>query len=245
LSGKVIKSIISLVATTAAICLAAPASAEGPEQLDQLEPGNGEWQVEYNGQFGSTAAFERLHSVEAFYGVSEALAVGIEAEAEAVAGELRFGEASLVGLFRIADANSAPLGAGLMLAAGLDDDGGLAEAEARLILEKQTERWWGQANIMLRHANEDAESGELLAYGWNLSHVIADGIWIGVEGSGQAARLGGFGAGFDAAHFAGPAFACELEPSQDSEVEIGLAWLFRLGDEGPRQTARLSVQFSF
>jgi hypothetical protein len=39
------KSIISLVATAAVICLAAPASAEGPEQIDQLEPGNGEWQV--------------------------------------------------------------------------------------------------------------------------------------------------------------------------------------------------------
>ena len=82
------------------------------------------------------------------------------------------------------------MGAGIMASVRLDDSGTLSEAEARLIVEQQSEKWWGQANIMLRHVNEDGERGELLAYGWNISHAIADSVWLGVEGSGQAARLG-------------------------------------------------------
>ena len=66
-----------------------------------------------------------------------------------------------------------------------DEDVKLSEAEARLILEQKTDRFWGQGNVMLRHANEDGEKGELLAYSWNLSTALADDFWLGIEGSGQ------------------------------------------------------------
>ena len=45
--------------------LPAAVFAGGPEQLDQLEPGKGEWQAEYFGTFGKG---ERDHAVEAMFG---------------------------------------------------------------------------------------------------------------------------------------------------------------------------------
>jgi opacity protein-like surface antigen len=221
------------------------AYAQSPEQIDQLEPDGGEWQAEYSGQFGSTDDNERQHSLELFYGVSDSFAIGVEVEAEAEDGDLGFGEAGISALYKFNDPEEAPLGLGVMLSARLDGDGVLSEAEARFIAEKKTDKWWGQANVMLRHANEDGEKGELLAYGWNLSHAVTEQFWLGVEGSGQAAKLGGFDLGFEKAHFAGPAAVLDLEIANDKEVELGFAWFRRLSDEGPRNTARIFVQFDF
>jgi hypothetical protein len=228
-----------------AVAPMAPAYAEAPEQLDQLEPEGGEWQAEYYGQFGSTDGNERQHSLEIYYGVSDSLAIGVEVEAEAEDGDFGFGEAGISALYKFNDPEEAPLGLGVLLSARLDDEATLSEAEARFIAEKKSDTWWGQANVMLRHVNEDDEKGELLAYGWNLSHSVTDQFWLGVEGSGQIAKLGGFDLGFDKAHFIGPAAMLELEVAEDKEVEIGFAWFRRLSDESPRNTARFFVQFDF
>jgi hypothetical protein len=219
--------------------------AETPEHLDQLEPGNGEWQVEYAGQFGSSETVERPHGIEAYRGISDAIAVGVEIEGEVDDGDFRVGEFGLSLLTRFGSQEEGELGTGALLSASIDDEGNLSEAEARVIVEQKGDAWWGQANAMLRHVNEGGEKGELLAYGWNISRAVTDNVWLGVEGSGQAARLGGFAGGFERAHFAGPALLVELEPAEDKELEIGLAWFRRLGDNGARNTARLFVQFGF
>jgi hypothetical protein len=238
---------VLMAGVVAAISLSYPTAAwaETPEGLDQLEPDAGEWQLEYNGQFGSTKAAERPHEIEAYYGVSDKLAIGVEVEGEAEDGDFSVGEFGVSLLYRFTEADDGELGAGLMVSAALGDDGGLSEAEARFIVEQKSDKWWLQGNAMLRHANEDGDKGELLAYGWNVSHAVAGNFWFGLEGSGQAARLGGFAGGLDKAHFAGPAAVVEIEPSESSEIEIGLAWFRRLGDEGPRNAARLFVQMSF
>ena len=222
-----------------------PAYAESPEQLDQLEPDGGEWQFEYYGQFGTTDDTERQHSFEAYYGVSDTLAIGVEIEGEAEDGDFEFGEAGVSLLYKFKEAEDGELGVGVMGSVRFDEDVNLSEAEARLILEQKTDRFWGQGNVMLRHANEDGEKGELLAYSWNLSTALADDFWLGIEGSGQAARLGGFDGDFEPAHFAGPAITYEWEPVEDAEIEFGLAWFRRLGDEGPRNTVRLFIQTEF
>jgi hypothetical protein len=220
-------------------------NAETSELLDQLEPGNGEWQAEYHGQFGSSETYERPHGIEVYRGISDAIAIGVEVEGEVDDGDFRVGEFGLSLLTRFGNPEAGALGTGVLMSASINDEGKLSEAEARFIIEQKGDKWWGQANAMLRHANEDGEKGELLAYGWNLSRAVTENAWLGIEGSGQAARLGGFAGGFDRAHFAGPAMMFEVEPAEDKELEIGLAWFRRLGDNGPRNTARLFVQFGF
>lgn len=236
-------SIMLASAFAAAILPQTSAHAEAPEQLDQLEPDGGEWQAEYFGQYGSTDGAERQHAIELFYGVSDSFALGVEIEADAEDGELGFGEAGISALYKFNDPEEAPVGLGVMLSARFDGDFVISEAELRVIAEKKTAQWWVQANAMLRHAHEDGEDGELLAYGWNLSHAVTEQLWLGVEGSGQAARLSGFDLGFEKAHFAGPAVVLDLDMGEDRDVEIGFAWFRRLSDSGPRNTARIFVQF--
>ena len=110
----------------------APALPNRRNSSTSYQPGAGEWQVEYNGQFGTTDDTERQHSVEAFYGVNDRLAIGLEVEAEAEDGDFGFGEAGLSLLYRLNDAEKGQLGAGIMASARLDESGTLSEAEARL-----------------------------------------------------------------------------------------------------------------
>jgi hypothetical protein len=229
----------------ATILLAAPAAAAGPEQLEQVEPEGGAWQSEYYGEFGSTGRFGRSHALEALYGVSDRLALGVEIEGEAEAGDFTVEEVGALALLRLTDPETAPLGVGTLLSASFDRDGNLSEAEARLIVERQDERSWLQLNVMLRHVDEEDGSSELLAYGWNASGKVADIFWLGVEGSGQPARLGGLEAGFENGHFVGPAALFEFEPSANSELELGIAWFGRFAGEGPKSTVRFFAQFGF
>lgn len=222
---------------------ASPIQAGGPEQLDQLEPARGEWQAEYYGQFGGSEKEGRQHSLELFYGLSERFSLGVEVAGEREDGRMEFDEASLIGLMQFSDAEDDPLGTGLMISAGIDSGGRISELEARFISEKITERWWAQANIMLRRVDEEDVRGEMLAYGWSLSRSLSKTFWLGLEGSGQAARLGGFEQGFKAAHFAGPSATIQVEAGEGREIEIGLAYFRRLHHEGPRDTARLFLQF--
>lgn len=233
------------VLTVALILGASPAQAGGPEQLDQLEPTRGEWQAEYYGQFGASEKEGHQHSLELFYGFSERFSLGVEIEGERQDGQLEFDEASLIGLLRFSDAEDDPLGTGLMISAGLDGGGRVSELEARFIAEKITERWWAQANIMLRRVDEDGAKGEMLAYGWSLSRALSKTVWLGLEGSGQAARLGGFEQGFKPAHFAGPSATIQIEAGEGREIEIGLAYFRRLHHEGARDTARVFLQVGF
>jgi hypothetical protein len=219
--------------------------AETPEPLDQLEPEKGEWQLEYYGQFGSTVAAERLHVVEGYYGISDAIAVGVELEGEVSGGDFEFEGVGLNLLYRFDQAEDGKIATGLLLSSGVSTHGKLSEAEARFIVDATGESWSANANVMLRHVNEGGDKGEMLAYGWNLSRTVSKNLRLGVEGSGQAARLGGFSGGMEKAHFVGPAVILELEPAENKELELGFGWFRRLGNDGPRNTGRLFVQVGF
>jgi hypothetical protein len=233
----------AIVAAALAFGFPAIAFAQGPEQIDQLEPGDGEWQAEYFGTFGPGG--DREHALEAMFGLTGRLAVGVELEAEYSNGALSFDTVGLKALYRLTR-DEAPLALGLQVQLDFDSGAALAQAEARLIAEVQSDAWWAQGNVMLRRSSDGSETPTRLAYAFSLQRSLGDHVWLGVEGSGQSAPLwGGGGAGADSGHFAGPSVTVEWQLPGDREIELGLAWFRRVGGAGPRDSARFFVQVGF
>lgn len=229
----------------AACLLAAPAAgaAQAPEQIDQLEPSRGEWQAEYFATIGRRGPSE--HAIEAMYGVSDRLAVGLEIEAEYEAGELAFETLGPKALYRFTG-EGAPVAMGIQLQLGFDSDARLAEAEARLIVEAQSESWWAQGNLMVRRSSDGPWAATRLAYAWSLQHRVAKVAWFGLEASGQSAALWSqTGTGNEPGHFAGPSLTLAWEPSPGHELELGVAYLHRLASEGAGDTARMFFQLAY
>lgn len=218
-----------------------PALAQGPESLDQLEPGKGEVELEWLGDFGG----EGEQRLEAMFGLSDRVAIGVEAEIEGPRDGLELEEVSVVALYRFADPDDAPVGVGVMGELAIDRGGRVSEIEARGLIEVKRGGWWGQGNAILRRTREDGMSGTGLAYAGSL-HRDLGGVFIGFEASGQLARLGGAAElAPQGSHYAGPSVVIEHESGGDSEVELGLAWMQRLRGDGAPSGPRVMVQFTF
>lgn len=207
-----------------AAAVSGPALARGPEQLEQLEPDGGRWQLEYYGLIADGGDDE--HSAQVLYGVTDRLALGVEVESEGFAP---------TALYRFTDPEEDPVGIGIEAQAGFDGDFDLASIEGRLILERVREHWWLQGNVILRREREGGGWETGLAYGWAASRSVAEGVWIGLEGSGQAAEGG---------QFAGPAITVEHEPEGGPEIEVGLSYQRRMDGQGPGDSVRMFVQLT-
>lgn len=232
-----------MILTGLMLCLHGIASAQAPEQIDQLEPGGGEWQAEYFGTFGPGG--EREHALETMFGLTDRLAVGVEIEAEYSEGAIAIDTAGLKALYRLTG-DAAPVALGLQVQLGFNDHARLAQAEARLIAEVQSDAWWAQANVMFRHSREDGENATGLAYAWSLQHSLGASAWLGLESSGQFAPLWrSAGAGAEAGHFAGPSLTFEWEMQGGNEIEFGLAYFRKIGGDGPPGSGRIFVQLGF
>ena len=220
------------------LALAAPAMAQGVETVESLGPDNGDWELEYEGQIGDANGSDdaRQHSGQSFYGVTDWLALGGETQLSYRSGplvedRLYFDYDSAVAIVRFSDAAEDPLGVGVWLQASLDSDGELARLEARLIAEKKLPQWWGQANLMLRRVNEEKQEGGYVAYSARLRRAVGPATWVGIEASGQAIELGGFGQDpLDKGHFAGPNLMHEFTLGGDDKLELGVSYLHRLDE---------------
>lgn len=238
-----IKRWLAAFAMLAAV--AAPALAEGPEQLEQLEPGKGEWQVEYFGLFGG-GTDQREHSVQVMTGVTDRLALGVEVESNWADRAMKFENVVPTALYRFSDPVDDPVGIGIEIQAGLDRHGDFTGAEARLIAEKKSSAWWGQADLILRHTRDQGISADSVAYAWALNRAVAKHLWFGAEGSGQAAHLSSSKEpAWVREHFLGPSLTYELGLGAEREAEIGIAYLRHLGSAGPPDTLRSFIQLSF
>jgi hypothetical protein len=231
----------------AGLCLSfagTAAIAAGPEQIDQLEPDKGDWQLEYFGTF--SGADENDHALEAMVGLSDKLALGIEVEGEYSNGDLRFDTVAAKALYRLTP-KDAEIGAGLQLEAAFDDRASLAEVEARLIVSSQSESWWSQGNTMLRRSTDDGRTDISGAYAWSVQRSLSKSAWLGLEGSGQVGRRScdDEGCESDSGHFAGPSFTLELEHGRGAETEFGLAALRSLARGESDYVVRLFVQTTF
>lgn len=220
-----------------AVPLAAHAQS-GPEQIEQLEPEAGEWQLQYSGAYGGADG----HELEIGRGVGRHWALGVGAEVEAVDGHLQLDGLSAVALVRLVEPEDRPVGLGLMGQVSVDRAGRYAGAELRAIAESRSPRWWLQANVMLRHRREDGEAGTNLAYVASIQHGPAP-FWYGIEVSGRAARLGGDADAAPAAqHYVGPSVTYR---SARSGLELGFAWMARVAGDGAPSGPRVFAQLDF
>ncbi|HEY0086978.1 MAG TPA: hypothetical protein VGB65_13860 [Allosphingosinicella sp.] len=233
-----------------------PAAAQEAETVEGLGPENGEWELEYVGQFGKAKGTpdKRQHSGQSFYGVTDRLALGGETQLSYRSGplvrndRLYFDYDSAIAIFRFSDAEEDPIGLGLWVQAGLDlSDGELARLEAQLIAEKKTPRWWAQGNLMLRRVNERAQEGGLIAYAARGRRAVGPATWLGVEASGQAAELGGFRRDpLDKGHFIGPNLTHRIALPRDNDLQLGVAYLHRWDEHrGLRNLLQVSGTLRF
>lgn len=226
-----------IAASVFALALAfatAPAGATGPEQVEQLEPEGGEWQAELSLLASHGAAAEP--SFQLLRGLNDAVAVGVEIEGDGAAIE----SFSPTILYRIGD-RATRVSVGMVGQVELATDLELVGAEARLILERQAQRWWAQGNLIVNAERETGQFTSTLAYSWRISRALGQAMWLGGEGSGQVARLGG-SARAERGHYAGPALTIVHDLHSGGEIELNASFLRRVAGEGPRGTLVLSAQ---
>ncbi|GAA0741141.1 MULTISPECIES: hypothetical protein [Sphingomonas] len=223
----------------AALALPAAAHAQsGPEQIEQLEPGAGEWQLQYSGAYGGADG----HELEIGRGVGRHWALGVGAEVEAVDGHLQLDGLSAVALLRLIEPDDRPVGLGMMGQVSVDRAGRYAGSELRGIAESRSTRWWLQANVMLRHRREEGEAGTSLDYVASIQHGPAP-LWYGIEVSGRAVRLAGDDDVAPAGqHYIGPSLTYR---SAHSGLELGLAWMARVAGGGAPSGPRVFAQLDF
>lgn len=224
-------------------CLAAPASAEGPEQLYEPGPRRGAWSLEYNGQVGLIGDAARPHSIELFGGVTDGLALGIEAEGEAGNGRLRMEDLSLEALVLLTPRET-KLKAALLLQAGVSADGDPL-AQTRLIINAKPQGWDALGNLILRH-DQAPDGGTDVGYAVAVHREIGEHFGLGIEASGALARIDGFPDGYESGHFVGPSAAFEFDIGGEKEVELGVKYLRRIDDgDEYRDTLRLNASLRF
>jgi opacity protein-like surface antigen len=230
-------SVIVLWRACAALLSAAiasvAASAQVPEQLDQLELDSGEWQAEYFGTFRRGDGQD--HALELIAGVSDRLAIGFELEGQAEGRAIRIENIGPKIQYRFTS-RDAPVGVGLQIQAGFSSGALLTEVEARLIVEGRSAHWWGQADAILRRSAEKRDVAVASAYAWSLQYGLGRSVWLGMEGSGKLAGPG------DAAHFIGPSVTFEINPASRYEIEVGLASLVTMQGTGSPAMLRIYVQ---
>lgn len=221
-----------------ALAAATPAMAQHmPEQLEQLEPGAGKWQAEYAFGKGEGPG----HALQLMRGIGDRLALGVEIEFTRERRATAFDSAGLAVLWRGAEAGEGRIGWGVKAQAGLGRDGGIGEAEVRLIGDARPRGWRLQGDAMLRRVREDGASATGLAYALSAQRAVG-GLSLGVEASGKLARTGGAAALFPAgSHYAGPSATLEIA----GRIEVSAALLARVAGGGPRTAPRLTIQIVF
>lgn len=224
----------------AAILQPAPAVAQSPEELEQIEPDEGETQIEIQTLFPSDDADSYEIGIHHGWGERTILGMGIELEREdsgLAVEEVEFAAIRLLGrgagVFRSAVAVSAAVGR----------HGGLSDAELRLISESKPGGWWIQGNLMLRHERNEADHATGLAYAANVGRAVSDLAWLGVELSGAFATLQGDPEERNT-HFAGLAGSIEVELAGGRELELGVVQSRRISGHGPLNAVRLFAQFT-
>lgn len=216
------------------------ALAQSIEPLEQLEPGRGEWLVDYSSVYDGDDG----HAIEILRGLSDHVALGAELEASEANGRIALEGVQAIGLFRITRVGS-PIEIGATVQIGVDRDLRVTGGEARLIAESRRGGFRLQGNLVLRQVIGEDGTGTGTAYGVSLERKVAGGLWLGAEGSGQLFRLSGEPIAVpQGRHYAGPALTFERALGDAREIEIGFAYLCRIAGDGPHAAPLLFLQLT-
>lgn len=215
--------------------LGVPSAHAQIEDLEQVEPGAGEWQAQYtlvrSGGDG--------HAFELARGLSDLLIVGGEVDLDG----REFDSAAAKLLLRFSDPEKGAAGLSMEFSAGVDRDGQLDVLEARAIVDRRRPRWWVMANIALRNAGDRGARGTGIAYAMSALRSVGKNVWLGGEVSGRLARIAGTASGAPAPqHYIGPSSSFAIA---GTPVEIGAAWLWRFAGRGSPSGPRIFAQVSF
>lgn len=234
------------LAATALVCgmSIVPATAQAPEELEQLEPGAGKVQLESQSVFDTGRGGERgRQSFGIAQGFSDRLVIGAQVAGERAGIGIGIEEFELSVVYRLVPPGSA-VGLAIGLAGAMTRSGKFDGTELRLLANYRGEHWLVQGNVMLRRVRaDDDDAGGFstrLAGVANLSRDVGQGIALGLEGSGglglvphRRGERGGW--------FLGPAATIEFE--QDGrEVELGVVGSARISGAGPANSLRVFVQ---
>lgn len=211
------------------LLIASPAFAQ-VEQLEQIEPEKGVFQVElFSGPGGQV--------IEGLAGITDTLALGGEIEFE----DGRFDAGDVTALLRLTDPERDAVGLAVEGQIGFGGGGTLREIELRAMIERRGSRWWLQADPILRQTREDGARDTAIAYAVSAQRRLL-GVWLGVEASGRIARIAGEAGDRGGRHYIGPSVT--LETAGD-KAEIGLAWMQRVAGAGNRSGPKAFVQIDF
>ena len=225
--------------------LAAAANAEAPHQFYDAGPAQGASEIEYNGRlrFGTADS----HNVEVLHGFSQRLALGFELEGESARGGFEVEEAAVTAIVRLTPDGS-DLSVALLGQAGVElGHGDGRPLETRLIVGREDEAWRALANLIVRRTGPRSAlaDGSSLGYAVTIDHKLSRTAWVGIESSGDAARLGGYRASFETAHYAGPRISAVWDVTAGREIEFSASYLIRLAGGPPDSALRLSLGVEF
>lgn len=224
--------------------LAVPSFAwANPETFYELPPEGGKVRVEYNGQIGSTKYEARAHSLEAFVGLNDAVALGLEVESVVEGGHMVVEKYGVGVLTRFTD-HHAPLQVGALVKAAVTRHGDFPQAEGRLIANYHMHDWSLEGNAIVRHHDEKYRYTEV-AYAAAVLHEVAPHWMLGVESSGQVAQIAG-NHKFHDGYFAGPTLRHHAKIGKGGELGFGIGYLHRIGgDHSALSTVRINIGLTF
>ena len=216
-----------LLGLAAVACLPDPALAApglgGEIYGATVEQGEAEIELRYDALAGGVEDGEDMIKLEASYGVTDRLELGIQTELEREPGNPRkaeeLGFEARYALGRVGGFDLAAYGEYAVVFDGTD------AVEAKLLIQRRTGKWDLRLNLI---AEKELRSGAEveLGYAFGAYRKVGDDFELGVQAFGE---LGGFSRMFPhAEHVAGPVARFEIE-GLGPELVLETGYLFALG----------------
>lgn len=219
------------------------AFAAAPDRIEQLEPAIGEWQLQYDTQILGGGLNERTQQLELSRGITRRLTVGLELEAVRSDGKLTVDGVGLTVQFNL-NGEDDDLQIGMIGTVEVDKRTSLAELETMVVVAKSNGGWRRAVNLIFRHARDDDDGGQQIAYAWSIERRLSENLWLGFEGSGQALRFSRDARSPGPRHFVGPTLAIERELA-GAEMELGVAYFHGLAGDARVGSLHLVTQLTF
>lgn len=245
------KSILSALSCTAfaAFCLSTPAQAfpGGGNKVygPIVEKGVFELESRTSLLTGGPEDGEAESVFEAGYGFTDFwnAALLVEAEREP-GGDIEVEAFAFENIFELPKIEGSPFDFGVYAEYEQSLHGEGAKLEGKFLSQYKRGAFTGRLNLVAEHGFGDQASDEV-EFGYEVlaAAEIAHDFSLGLEGFGELGDSGHFGDLGDQEHYIGPAAFFELEPTEGSELEFELGYLFGAGEAEADGQIRFLVEW--